>query len=600
MGRRINNSSGGSGAAPAPRVITGEAVETTLTAGQVVQLTGTAPYNVLLPSPANFQKIEVFYWNNTTGTITLSTPTGVFSGGGGRGTTTISIESGLTLAVQSDGTNWYTVWENLPLKSGTAGAVLTSDDTAGGIYWGSATINIPPTNLGNWNKATNPFSVTLTSGYASSVAGATLTFSVTGGGSLPLGLSLSSAGVITGNLNAATTTTVTLPITISDGNAIKKVNYIINISLTNSIPVWTTAAGALPQASSYQYQSLTAASLVATVGTGSITFSLASGSIGTGMSLNASTGVISGTNSAGVGTQSLSFSITASANGYSVTRAFTLSLVTSPRPTGQALYQGYASNTNGGCNNYTWTAPPGVCEVAVVAIGAGGGGYYGWAVCGGGGGGLAWANGIPVTPGASYAVVAGDGGCWSQSGGGCSCFPGVWASGGKCGCCSGCCVVTTTNTGSGGSYGMVAWNNTAGGGGGGGGYGPNQGWSNNSGHTGCYGGGGAGNHHHSSTHGTGGGGGTGIYGQGNNGACGNPGYSHQTGSGGQFGSNGTCGRPGEPWSNPYGNGWACGGDYGGGGGGGGTHTGGGWGGKGGVRIIWGPGRAWPSTNTGDM
>ncbi len=262
-----------------------------------------------------------------------------------------------------------------------------------------------------------------------------------------------------------------------------------------------------------------------------------------------------------------------------------------PPPPGASLYEGAQSNQNGGTQSYTWTAPAGVNSVNVAVIGAGGGGYYGWAVCGGGGGGLTYQNSISVSSGSSYTVQVGNGGCWSQSAGGYSCFPGIIGGGGHCGCCTGC----GCNGGPGGP-GTITFPNTAGGGGGGGGYGPNQCWYSNSGHTGCYGGGGSAGSHHSSTYGTGGGGGTGICAQGNNGACGSPFNGHSTGTGGQFGSNGTCGLAGEPWANGNGHGYNCGGFYGGGGGGGGTSHGGGWGGKGAVRIVWPATRTYPNSS----
>ena len=596
MGRRLNNSSGTGGGAPAPRVITGAVTETSLTAGQTVQLTGTAPYTVTLPAPASFEKRTTFYWNDTTGTITLSTPTGAFKGGGGNDTATHTILAGQTVGITADTTDWYTTWENLPAKAGTGGSVLTSDNVAGGLYWGTPNITVV-TGLGDWNRSTSSFSITLTSGFVTHSLGRTMTFSPAT--TLPLGLAVSGSGVLSGSLTGASQTQYELNIVISDGIGTKRATFVLNVSLTNSIPLWSTAAGALPGGTSYTGESLST-SVSATVAVGSITYSLVTGSFPSGITLNTSTGAISGTNNSAVSNVNYAFTIRASANGYAVDRSFTWQVNTQNRPTGQALYEGSASNTNGGESGYTWVAPTGVNRVNVVAIGAGGGGNHWWAGCGGGGGGLAWANGIPVTPGTGYTILVGNGGCWSANCGGCSCFPGVVGGGGKCGQCTGCCAVSATNTGAGGGWGTIAYPNTAGGGGGGGGYGPNQGFGANSGHTGCFGGGGSATSHHSSTLGVGGGGGTGIYGQGGNGACGNAGYSHQTGSGGQGGSGGTCGNPGEPWSNWTGNGYSCGGNYGGGGGGGGTSHGGGWGGRGAVRIIWGPGRSFPNTNTGDL
>ena len=595
MGRRLNNSSGTGGGAPAPRSVTAATTETTLTAGQTVHLTGTGPYTVTLPEPSTFEKRTTFYWNDATDVVTLSTPSGVFKGGGGNGTSSHIIQVGQTVGITSDGTDWFTTWENLPPKAGTGGSVLTSDNVSGGLYWGTPNITVV-TGLGDWNKSTSSFSVTLTSGYVTHALGRTMTFSPAT--TLPLGLSVSSSGVLSGSLTGATQTSYDLNIVISDGIGTKRATFVLNVSLTNSIPVWSSTSP-LSTITSYQNESISRTAS-ASVSVGTITYSLVTGSLPAGTSLNSSTGAISGTNTAGVGTVNYSFTLRASANSYAVDRAFTLQVVTQARPTGQALYEGSASNTNGGESSYTWVAPSGVCCVSVAAIGAGGGGNHWWAGCGGGGGGLAWANGIPVTPGSSYTILVGNGGCWSSNCGGCSCFPGVVGGGGKCGQCTGCCAVTASYQTAGGSWGTIAYPNTAGGGGGGGGYGPNQGFGANSGHTGCFGGGGSATSHHSSTLGVGGGGGTGIYGQGGNGACGNAGYSHQTGSGGQGGSGGTCGNPGEPWSNWTGHGYSCGGNYGGGGGGGGTSHGGGWGGRGAVRIIWGPGRCYPSTNTGDM
>lgn len=283
---------------------------------------------------------------------------------------------------------------------------------------------------------------------------------------------------------------------------------------------------------------------------------------------------------------------------------------------GQAQYEGVYGE-NGGTCTFTWVAPTGVTSVNVLAIGAGGSGRYDWASCGGHGGGSVWANNIPVTPGNSYTVRVGRGACWSNSTftGGCSCWPGMNACGGCCGCYGGCYNISDVNGGSGtccGSYGMVAYPSTAGGGGGAAGYcGRIPANSNTPGYRGCGGGGGGATAYHSSTHGSGGGGGTGScgmccyanggpYGE-SCGKCGHGRTGHGTSGGaGQGGSGGSCGNPGEPYSNGRGNGYNCGGRFGGGAGGGGTSSGGGWGGPGVVRIIWGAGRSWPCTNTHNL
>ena len=323
-----------------------------------------------------------------------------------------------------------------------------------------------------------------------------------------------------------------------------------------------------------------------------------------GTTLNSTTGVLSVPN----GIQDLvarTYTITVfniSSNDLKTTSVIYNLLLTFPLPPiGQWQYTGEYGNASDTCCATSWVAPSGVTSVNVMVIGGGGGGYYNWANCGGAGGGMSWANCIPVTSGQSYCIIAGNGGCWDGGRGGKSCFPGMVGCGGGCGCCSGLFTLNPSALGvTCGGYGMVAYPDTAGGGGGGAGY--SNGCCNvtTPGYAGIGGGGGSGTGHHSSTYGTGGGGGTGICGQGSSGTCGNAGYGHGTGSGGAGGSGGGCGKPGQPWSNGHGNGYACGGAYGGGGGGGGTSSGGGWGGPGAVRIIWGSGRSWPSTNTGSM
>lgn len=384
--------------------------------------------------------------------------------------------------------------------------------------------------------------------------------------------------------------TVVVPDPQADNQAANR-NYVLNRVYWNTASSIGTVTTSATRVFSF---SLSAA----TVGTNAITYALQSGALPDGGSLNTSNGTVSGTSTNGFNTSTgYTFTIRASISATIYTdRTFTVTIYVPP-PTGQQQYDGSGTNTNGGQTAYTWVAPSGVNTVSVAAIGAGGGGCYVWAYCGGAGGGMVWANGVPVTPGNSYTIQVGNGGCWSGSAGGYSCFPNLIAYGGACGCCSGCYTLGGTYSQGCGSYGGVAYPGTAGGGGGGGGYCNGNVRTANSGYTGCFGGGGSANDHHSSTYGTGGGGGTGICGQGSNGACGNAGYSHQTGSGGQGGSGGTCGKPGEPWSNGQGNGYSCGGYYGGGGGGSGTSHGGGWGGQGAVRIIWGPGRAYPSTLT---
>ena len=272
---------------------------------------------------------------------------------------------------------------------------------------------------------------------------------------------------------------------------------------------------------------------------------------------------------------------------------------------------------------YDWVAPAGVTSVCVVAVGGGGsGGSAWWAGGGGGGGGLAYANNRVVVPGNTYQVIVGAGGISRSataggmgSNGGLSSFahtPSVVADGGTGGAGTDSHDNFSLAGGVGGSYsggdgggvggdGGSSLSDTAGGGGGAAGYtgnGGNGGSSNLASGVGYAGNGGGG-----SGGGAGGsnatagaapsGGGVGILGQGISGSAT---AIRQAGNGGSGGMNGSG-------DNTIGGSSATGGNYGGGGGGqsdDGSNSIGCNGGDGAVRIIWGSGREFPSTNTADV
>ena len=263
---------------------------------------------------------------------------------------------------------------------------------------------------------------------------------------------------------------------------------------------------------------------------------------------------------------------------------------------------------------HTFTVPSDVYSICVVCVGGGGGGSDVNNYNAGSGGGLGWKNNIAVSPNQQYTITVGAAGQGNSSGGtdgGDSIFPG-----GVSGLCRG--YGGDGNDGSGGTYIGDGGGNggryvTYGGGGGAGGYSGNGGGGDNTGTvTGGAGGGGGAT---GLTGGGAGGGGVGLQGEGTSGqnyqgnsagtaAYGVTLYGGGGGSGGSNGGNGTA----PVWT---GSGYAgavtglAGGGYGGGGGG--CNGNGMWGpcqgadGAGGaVRIIWGPNRAFPSTNTSDV
>ena len=292
----------------------------------------------------------------------------------------------------------------------------------------------------------------------------------------------------------------------------------------------------------------------------------------------------------------------------------------------------------------TWTVPVGVTSITAVCVGGGGGAGGGDSNhdgAGGGGGGLAYGS-TSVTPGDTLYIRVGAGGTGGRShnydnassqgsagnagqssyiktgshsgtallegGGGGGGAYGIFtdASGGSGGSSSG---TMRTNGGSGGNGGNGS-SSRGGGGGGAGGYTGNGGAGANggtliaNGSNGSGGGGGGGGN--SSTSLTeevvNPGGGVGIYASGSNGFGGTGGSTSLTVNSGSPGSDGSRGTSSSGNSTSQ-TSRSVGGLYGGGGG---SRTStstyryvrdGGDGGQGAVRIVWGPTRSYPSTNT---
>ena len=249
---------------------------------------------------------------------------------------------------------------------------------------------------------------------------------------------------------------------------------------------------------------------------------------------------------------------------------------------------------------YSWTCPANVNQVSVVCIGGGGrGGIQEFSSSGGagGGGGLGWKNNISVTPGQTYTISVGGLGQDSYF------INDTTVKGGRGGNAEDSGTSTFTG-GTGGSYvgdgggnggnGGTSNGSDGGGGGGAGGYTGNGGrggdYNSDNATNGAGGGGGGGrtNIGNNEAYG-GGGGGVGILGQGSSGTRGDT----SNGGAGRGGSGGADGG-GNPSSDPD----VPGGNYGGGAGSNDSY--GSYGGIGAVRVIWGQGREFPSTNTNNQ
>ena len=104
----------------------------------------------------------------------------------------------------------------------------------------------------------------------------------------------------------------------NDGNAVRSSSALLTVS---DAPAWTTSAGSLGSNAAGSSVSYTVAA------TGATSFALQSGSLPGGVSLNTSTGVISGTESGATSETTYSFTIRATdAQGQTADRAFSITI----------------------------------------------------------------------------------------------------------------------------------------------------------------------------------------------------------------------------------------------------------------------------------
>jgi hypothetical protein len=292
------------------------------------------------------------------------------------------------------------------------------------------------------------------------------------------------------------------------------------------------------------------------------------------------------TNEADAGTFEITFTASDGVNIDTAASEFTLAFAVPP---GQQAF------TTPGTTSFV--VPEGVNTICAVLIGAGATGGGG----GGAGGSLRWINDLPVTPGETLTVFVGAGGGYGSTGpttikrgtdtlilASSNNTAGSWTVPEAANPSTAVGAGPFGGTVGGGNGGAGGGAPAQAGGGGAGGYSGNggAGGANGSGGSAGSGGGGAGGNSNSANDNFvgGAGGGTGIFGEGPSGTT-----SRAGGSSGGAGTDGGYRSP------------AQGGAYGGGGGGtNGYYNGYSPGGNGAARIIWGTGRAFPSTNTQDM
>ncbi|MFT4254491.1 MAG: putative Ig domain-containing protein, partial [Caulobacter sp.] len=313
-----------------------------------VTVTVTAPTLVVAGTPPG-GTVAVAYVDAAF-TATTGTAPYAFTGSG--------LPDGLTLSTAG-------VLSGTPTVAGTFNAVITATDTYGAtgsttfpIVIAAPTVTITSPSAGALPNATAfvAYSQTFTAD-----GGATpRTFAVTAG-ALPSGLTLSSAGVLSG---AATVTgAFNFTVTPSDGSGAPGpyVGTPVVYSLVVDAPTMTLSPAGVPNGTATVPYTAT---FSAAGGTAPYSYAVTAGALPSGLTLS-STGVLSGAASQ-TATGGFTFTVTATdANSFTVSGGYSLSiaqvtLVTSSPPSGVAG-QGYSQvlSTSGGTAPYTYVLASG-------------------------------------------------------------------------------------------------------------------------------------------------------------------------------------------------------------------------------------------------
>lgn len=267
---------------------------------------------------------------------------------------------------------WNLASGSLPPGLSLSGANISGTPTTPGNY--TFTIRVADSTSPTAQATTHSYTITITSALAvttssllSGVLGSTYSQNLVAaggtspytwtmaGGALPTGLSLAPNGMIGGTTTAAGSFTFTVQATDNTKPAAQTATKTLSITVNAALSITTVMLGNAVQGQPYSV------TLVATGGIAPYTWLVSNGALPAGVSLNASTGVISGTPT-GAGTFSLTIRVADGAANYA-TRNFNLTVLpaltistTSLSPT-PAVGNHFSQilNATGGTAPYTWT-----------------------------------------------------------------------------------------------------------------------------------------------------------------------------------------------------------------------------------------------------
>jgi hypothetical protein len=251
-------------------------------------------------------------------------------------------------------------------------ATFTANATAGGAYNVTATSGIGAASFQLTNNAAPVVTTTILAtatrtqvGYSQTLLSSDGTGAITwsiSSGTLPAGLSLNaSTGVISGTVGAAANS-ATFTVVATDSKGVASAGKSLTITV-NAAPAVTTTT----LATATQTQAGYSQPLASTGGTGAKTWAVTVGALPAGLSLNASTGVISGTVGAGATTQTFSVTVTDANSVASPAASLTISVNSPPSVTTTTLaaatrtQTGYSQTlaSTGGTAPITWSVTVG-------------------------------------------------------------------------------------------------------------------------------------------------------------------------------------------------------------------------------------------------
>ena len=206
-----------------------------------------------------------------------------------------------------------------PTADGTAGQVLVTNGS-GTLSFAAAETKPTITSISPSTITNDATSFTITGTNFVSVPIVEAVNSSTGAIIRANSVSFTSSTSIGANFTITTDGTYFVRVENNDGNAVRSTNAILTVS---DAPTWTTSAGTLGTFSGGSAISVT----VAATSDSSVSYSVVSGSLPGGLSLNSGSGVISGTESGATADTTYSFTIRATdAETQTADRAFSITI----------------------------------------------------------------------------------------------------------------------------------------------------------------------------------------------------------------------------------------------------------------------------------